>query len=136
MDILIHPAVPPPRPRGTLPSCLRGSWGCGAARASTTTCGCGVRLYDIKNMIGMVPSDAPHPQGPRRHDGRAPSARGAGTAGWIKITTGLSPRRLLKMHATIYWAHLRDEISSNPGVFSMCKCMCSSYEGQTVKCNS
>ena len=56
-----------------------------AYRASTTTCGCGPRLYDIKNVFIMVPSDAPHPQEVSRHDWRVPSAPGAGTAGWIKI---------------------------------------------------
>ena len=76
---------PRPQPRAASPSqqrpircesCLRK-----AARASTTTCGCGVRLHDIKNMIVMDPSDAQHRQEPRRHDGRAPSAPRASTAG-------------------------------------------------------
>ena len=49
-DIIIHPDVPAPGAMGALPSCLRGSWRCGASLGSITI------------MFLMSCSRIPHPQ--------------------------------------------------------------------------
>ena len=66
------------------------------ALRDTHTCGCGVRLHDIKNGIGMDLSGAPHLQEPRRHDGSPPRPAQLGES--VYNYYGFC---LLKMHAPI-----------------------------------